>query len=53
MKTFEELMEKVDTLFDAIKHGDLNHQIWLKEAIEAHFDGRPVPTEDELFRGDT
>lgn len=29
--------EKVDSLFDAIKHGDENHQKWLKAEIEKHF----------------
>ena len=31
------------TLFDAIKHGDGQHQAWLKEAITNHFAGLPVP----------
>lgn len=30
-------------LFDAIKQGDQNHQDWLREAIDSHFAGRPVP----------
>lgn len=30
-------------LFDAIKHGDEEHQAWLKEALDAFFDERPVP----------
>lgn len=34
---------KIETLFDAIKHGDDDHRRWLKDAIEAHFAGRPVP----------
>ena len=34
---------KAATLFDAIAHGDDAHRSWLREAIEAHFDGRPVP----------
>jgi len=38
-----EKSEAVDTLFDAIKHGDQDHQDWLKEAIECHFSGRPIP----------
>lgn len=29
--------ERVSTLFDAIKHGDEEHQWWLKQAIEDHF----------------
>jgi hypothetical protein len=35
--------KKIDTLFDAIKHGDEEHQAWLKSAIEAHFAGNPMP----------
>lgn len=27
-------------LFQAIKHGDEEHQVWLKKAIEDHFAGR-------------
>lgn len=33
----------IGTLFDAIKHGDDDHKTWLKEAIDAHFAGQPVP----------
>lgn len=35
--------DKVATLFDAIKHGDEAHQTWLKNAIDAHFAGQPIP----------
>lgn len=35
-------LKPVDTLYDAIKHGDENHRAWLKQAIEDHFAGRPV-----------
>lgn len=31
------------TLFDAIAHGDEEHRVWLKKAIDAHFAGQPVP----------
>jgi hypothetical protein len=34
---------KIQTLFDAIKHGDEDHQAWLKEAIRCHFEGLPMP----------
>jgi hypothetical protein len=34
---------RVTTLFDAIKHGDEDHQTWLKAAIAAHFAGEPKP----------
>jgi hypothetical protein len=33
----------VSTLFDAIKHGDAGHRQWLKDAIDAHFAGLPIP----------
>lgn len=32
-----------EALFDAIKHGDAEHQAWLREAIRNHFDGKPIP----------
>ena len=38
-KELNDLYEKVDTLFDAIKHGDEAHQAWLKDAIEKHMKG--------------
>jgi len=41
--TDTKLVETVATLFDAIKHGDRVHQAWLKEAIDNHFAGKPVP----------
>ena len=31
------LEAKVKSLFDKIKHGDEQHQSWLKDAIEKHF----------------
>lgn len=34
---------KIESLFDAIKHGDDEHRAWLKEAIEKHFADLPVP----------
>lgn len=37
------LVTKVETLFDAIKHGDEDHQGWLKEAIRCHFNDLPMP----------
>lgn len=30
-------------LFEALKHGNEQHQAWLKEAIECWCNGRPVP----------
>lgn len=35
-------VDLVSTLFDAIKHGDTQHEKWLRQAIEDHFMGRPV-----------
>jgi len=43
ISTDTKLVETVATLFDAIKHGDRVHQAWLKEAIDNHFAGKPVP----------
>lgn len=33
----EQLESQVRSLFDAIKHGDEQHQVWLRDAIRAHF----------------
>ena len=33
-----ELKEKINALFDNIKHGDNDHQTWLKNAISEHFE---------------
>ena len=40
---YETLALRVDSLFDAIAHGDADHREWLKEAIENHMAGLPVP----------
>lgn len=37
---------KIDTLFDAIRHGDQKHREWLKEAIQCHFNGKELPGEN-------
>lgn len=34
---------QTEQLFQAIKHGSPEHQAWLKEAIECHFAGKPIP----------
>jgi len=34
------------TLFDAIKHGDEKHREWLNAAINAHYNGNPIPKEN-------
>jgi hypothetical protein len=39
-------VEKIDTLFAAIKHGDDDHQNWLRDKIREHFN--PVPTLPEF-----
>lgn len=35
--------DRIDTLYDAIAHGDEKHRIWLKAAIAAHFGNQPLP----------
>ncbi len=43
-------------LYEALKHGDEEHQIWLHEAIHAWFQRKPVPeprgsgTKDKLYK---
>ena len=37
-----EAADKIETLYDAIAHGDDAHRVWLKQAIEDHFAGRAV-----------
>lgn len=32
-----------DTVYEAIAHGDQEHRDWLREALDAHFAGLPVP----------
>lgn len=45
------VVEARDSLFAAIQHGDAEHRAWLKEAIDAHFAGKPVPpTRSALHR---
>lgn len=34
---------QIGTLYDAIKHGDEKHRSWLKQAIDNHFAGLPMP----------
>ena len=36
-----EVNGKVNTLFDAIAHGDEKHRAWLKQAIKDHFERQP------------
>lgn len=37
------LAERIETLFDAIAHGDEEHRAWLKEAIDCHILAKPIP----------
>lgn len=37
------LVGLIPTLFDKIAHGEPGHREWLKEAIECHFQGLPMP----------
>lgn len=37
VKEREELNKKINSLFEAIKHGDEEHQSWLAKAIIEHF----------------
>lgn len=41
-KELEQLRAKLSTLFEAIKHGDEKHQLWLKDAIEKHIRGEKI-----------
>jgi hypothetical protein len=38
-----EMVKLIPQLFDKIKHGEPGHEAWLKEAIECHFLGKPMP----------
>lgn len=38
LDAYHVLEERINTLFDKIKHGDQEHQDWLKKAIDEHFD---------------
>lgn len=40
------LEARVASLFDAIKHGDQEHQDWLKKAIEDHFARQALERDD-------
>lgn len=33
----------IDELYKALAHGDDEHKAWLKEAITAYFNGKPIP----------
>lgn len=38
-----EVRQLIDSLYEAIAHGDSDHREWLREAIDNHFKGLPVP----------
>jgi len=38
-----DIIKRIPELFDKIAHGGPGHRQWLKEAIEAHFSGEPMP----------
>jgi hypothetical protein len=37
------LIKQIPTLYDVIAHGGPEHREWLKQAIEQHFQGLPMP----------
>lgn len=48
--TLLQLCVRVETLFDAIAHGDTAHRQWLEKAIADHLAGRPVQHEQQLAK---
>lgn len=38
-----DIIKRIPELFDKIAHGGPGYRQWLKEAIEAHFSGEPMP----------
>lgn len=51
----ERKVSRIDTLFDAVAHGDEAHRAWLEEAIKAHMAELPMPkyvgaSKDDLER---
>jgi hypothetical protein len=38
-----EILRLIPLLYAKIKHGEPGHEAWLKEAIECHFLGKPMP----------
>lgn len=42
LAALQKYAQRVDTLFEAIAHGDEPHRTWLKEAIRNHLAGKPV-----------
>lgn len=37
-KIIKKLEKQINTIFDAIKHGDKKHRQWLRRKIKSHFD---------------
>lgn len=35
--------EDIEGLYNYLKHGDQDHQDWLKESIESYYYNKPVP----------
>lgn len=44
-RTIHTTVKRLLSFYDAVKHGEPKHQDWLRRAIDAHFDGSPVPRE--------
>jgi NTP pyrophosphatase (non-canonical NTP hydrolase) len=36
--------DEAEALFQSLRHGDEDHQAWLREAIAAYYSGAPVPS---------
>jgi len=43
MEIARELIKLIPELFDKIAHGEQGHRDWLEEAIQNHFQGKPMP----------
>lgn len=39
--------KKAEDLFNAIAHGDEKHRAWLKAAVDAFYQGKPIPEEQK------
>jgi len=37
------MLDRINTLFGAVAHGEQGHRDWLEQAIENHFLGLPMP----------
>ena len=43
LETALAMLHLIPELFEKIRHGEPGHEAWLKEAIECHFLGKPMP----------